>query len=74
VENEFFSVHKWKIDGVSSLTMDKPFMLCSVIKGNGTLRGEEGKYSFNKGSHFILPAKTRNFEISGNCEVIVSHL
>jgi mannose-6-phosphate isomerase len=74
VENEFFAVHKWKIDGVASLTMDKPFMLCSVIKGNGTLRGEEGKYSFNKGSHFILPAKTRNFEISGNCEVIVSHL
>ncbi len=49
-------------------------MLCSVINGNGSLRGEEGEYSFNKGSHFILPAKTRNFEISGNCELIVSHL
>ncbi|MEH6868831.1 mannose-6-phosphate isomerase, class I [Priestia megaterium] len=74
VENDFFSVHKWKIDGIASLTMDKSFMLCSVINGNGFLRGEEGEYSFNKGSHFILPAKTRNFDISGNCELIVSHL
>lgn len=39
VENEFFSVHKWEIDGIASLTMDKPFMLCSVIGGNGTLKG-----------------------------------
>ncbi|UOO43919.1 mannose-6-phosphate isomerase, class I (plasmid) [Priestia megaterium] len=74
VENDFFSVHKWKIDGIASLTMDKSFMLCSVVNGNGSLRGEEGESSFNKGSHFILPAKTRNFEISGNCELIVSHL
>ncbi|GAB1810761.1 mannose-6-phosphate isomerase, class I [Priestia megaterium] len=74
VQSEFFSVHKWEIDGIASLTMDKPFMLCSVINGKGTLRGEEGDYSFDKGSHFILPAKTRNFELSGNCELIVSHL
>jgi mannose-6-phosphate isomerase len=74
IENQFFSVHKWKIDGTASLTMDKPFMLCSVINGNGTLRSVEGDYFFNKGSHFILPAKTRNFEISGTCELIVSHV
>lgn len=49
-------------------------MLCSVINGNGTLRSVEGDYFFNKGSHFILPAKTRNFEISGTCELIVSHV
>ncbi len=73
VETEFFSVYKWDISGLSSFDQNQPFMLFSVIDGEGTLRMNEGTYPLEKGAHFILPSGTGNFELEGNLSLIVSH-
>ena len=73
VETEFFSVYKWDISGLSSFDQNQPFMLFSVIDGEGTLRMNEGTYPLEKGAHFILPSGAGNFELEGNLSLIVSH-
>ncbi|WP_057914655.1 mannose-6-phosphate isomerase, class I [Peribacillus muralis] len=74
VQANFFTVYKWNVKGKATFTMDKPFMLCSVIDGLGTLIQDGEKYSLKKGRHFLLPAQTGSFEIEGACELIVSHI
>ncbi len=73
VETEFFSVYKWDISGLSSFNQDQPFMLFSVINGEGTLKTTEGTYPLEKGAHFILPSGIGDFEFEGNLSLIVSH-
>jgi mannose-6-phosphate isomerase len=55
------------------LEQDKPFMLVSVVDGEGTIITEEGEWSIRKGDHFILPYQLRAFQINGNVQMIVSH-
>lgn len=73
VESEFFSVYKWDVHGKASFAMDNQYLLFSVIKGEGTLVHHGETYSLKKGSHFILPVGFGEFEVDGNCELIVSH-
>lgn len=73
VQSEFFSVYKWDINGRASFTQEKPFLIGSVLEGEGEIISEEGTYRFNKGDHFILPADFGSFEIKGNAQFIVSH-
>ncbi|USK31563.1 mannose-6-phosphate isomerase, class I (plasmid) [Bacillus sp. CMF21] len=73
VESEFFSVYKWEIEGKVTLSFNDQYMLLSVIKGDGTLVHNAEKYSLNKGTHFIIPVGLGEFELDGDCELIVSH-
>lgn len=73
VETEYFSVYKWDVNGTAQLTQAEPFMLASVIAGEGTLKTAEGIYPIKKGTHFILPSGTEQVEISGEASLIVSH-
>ncbi|MFB9757537.1 mannose-6-phosphate isomerase, class I [Ectobacillus funiculus] len=74
VENEFFTVAKWEVNGRGVFTQNQKFMLFSVIQGEGIFEKEGAHYSIQKGSHFILPYKFGEFSLEGNMEVIVSHL
>lgn len=74
VEAEYFSVYNWEIDQKVELSQDYPFLLCSVINGEGSLEHNGHTYPLPKGAHFILPAETGNFTIEGSCELIVSHI
>jgi mannose-6-phosphate isomerase len=74
VEEQYFTVCKWEVNGQASFTQDPPFLLCSVIEGNGELFQDGKSYPISKGTHFILPAETGTFSISGKCELIVSHI
>ncbi|MDQ0818612.1 mannose-6-phosphate isomerase [Bacillus pumilus] len=74
VEAEYFSVYKWEIDQTVELSQDYPFLLCSVIDGEGALTHDGHTYPLSKGAHFILPAETGSFSIEGTCELIVSHI
>lgn len=74
VEEQFFTVCKWEVNGHASFTQDQPFLLCSVIEGEGDLIHEGQSYPLQKGTHFILPAETGMFSINGICELIVSHI
>lgn len=73
VESEFFSVYKWDIEGKVTFSFNDQYILLSVIKGDGTLVHNCEKYSLKKGTHFIIPVGLGEFELDGDCELIVSH-
>ncbi|MDQ0218112.1 mannose-6-phosphate isomerase, class I [Peribacillus cavernae] len=73
VEAEYFSVYKWNISGKSAFKQDKPFMLFSIINGEGLLKVGVETYQTGKGDHFILPADIGEFTLEGTMEIIVSH-
>ncbi|WP_412991178.1 mannose-6-phosphate isomerase, class I [Neobacillus sp. 3P2-tot-E-2] len=73
VESEFFSVYKWVINGKATFSSGNRYLLVSVINGDGTLIHAGERYSLKKGTHFILPVGTGEFELVGNVEFIVSH-
>lgn len=72
VESEFFSVYKWQVYGQSTFSSEKDYLLLSVINGEGTLLHQGTKYKLKKGTHFILPVGFGDFDIAGECELIVS--
>jgi mannose-6-phosphate isomerase len=74
VQNSFFTVAKWNIEGTASFTQNQPFLLFSVIEGEGILQKDSQQYSLNKGMHFILPYDFGEFTIQGIVECIVSHV
>lgn len=73
VESDFFSVYKWDINGKSAFSFNDHYLLFSVIKGEGTLVHQGETYPLNKGTHFIIPVGFGEFQLDGNCQLIVSH-
>jgi mannose-6-phosphate isomerase len=73
VKSEFFSVYKWEIHGKSIFSINDRYLLLSVIKGDGTLICSGEWYELKKGTHLIIPVGFGEFEIDGDCELIVSH-
>ncbi|WP_420489530.1 mannose-6-phosphate isomerase, class I [Neobacillus niacini] len=73
VESDFFSVYKWTINGKATFSSADRYLLVSVILGDGALVHAGERYPLKKGTHFILPVGTGEFELEGNAEFIVSH-
>jgi mannose-6-phosphate isomerase len=73
VQSEFFSVYKWDVKGSTTFNFSGQYLLLSVIKGEGSLMHKDESYSFRKGNHVILPVGLGEFEVRGECELIVSH-
>ncbi|MBT2658555.1 mannose-6-phosphate isomerase, class I [Bacillus sp. ISL-18] len=73
VESEFFSVYKWEVQGSALFSFDDHYLLLSVINGEGALLHNGEEYSLKKGTHLIVPVGFGEFEISGHCEIILSH-
>jgi mannose-6-phosphate isomerase len=73
VTEKYFTVYHWDVRGHITRAMDKPFMLASVIRGDGELSVEGKTYPIRKGDHFIIPSGVWEVEIHGTCELIVSH-
>lgn len=70
VKSEFFSVYKYDVAGTAKFAQDKPFLLLSVLSGAGQIN----EHPLKKGDHFILPAGFGDFELSGELELMVSHV
>jgi mannose-6-phosphate isomerase len=73
VQSEFFSVYKWDVNGMASFPDHEKYRLASVINGSAALVHKGQTYSIKKGDHFILPANFGEFQLEGNCELIISH-
>jgi mannose-6-phosphate isomerase len=73
IESEFFSVHKWEVRGKSIFSFNNQYLLLSVIKGEGSLVHDGEKYRLKKGTHLIIPVGMGEFEIDGECELVVSY-
>ncbi|OXS79127.1 mannose-6-phosphate isomerase, class I [Domibacillus enclensis] len=72
VDSSFFSVEKWEVSGTADFQQNKPFMLFSVIDGEGVLK-KEGKHSpIKRGAHFILPNGFDEFSLEGQLTLIAS--
>nr|WP_311439593.1 mannose-6-phosphate isomerase, class I [Mesobacillus foraminis] len=72
VQSGFFSVFKWDVNGLASVPENETYRLASVINGSASLVHKEQAYSIKKGDHFILPASFGEFQLEGNCELIIS--
>lgn len=73
VSSPFFTVYKWLIKDKITMEQTVPYLLVSVIGGQGTIQVGDTSYSLKKGNHFILPANVTEWTFTGELELIVSH-
>lgn len=73
VEEQYFTVYHWKLDGKATRTLNKDFLQVSVVEGTAEVKIGEQSFHIEKGSHFILPHNIGEYEMEGNAEFIVSH-
>ncbi|ESV55686.1 mannose-6-phosphate isomerase, class I [Streptococcus pluranimalium] len=74
VSNAFFAVYHWKVTRSVTMQQTAPYLLVSVIDGQGHLTVDNGVFCIRKGDHFILPNTVRNWRFDGPVEMIVSHV
>ena len=67
-ECEYFRVWKLCVNKSVSFEQEYPFLIMSVLKGEGLLNG----HKIIKGDHFILPAGYGKIELLGDMEIIAS--
>lgn len=73
VSNPFFTVYKWVTEGLVDMKQTAPYLLISVLDGQGTLAVGSEAYDIKKGMHFILPNDVKAWTFDGRLEMIVSH-
>lgn len=73
VEEQYFTVYHWELNGQADCEMDKDFLQVSVVDGMGAITTDGKSFDLKKGTHFILPHGVRQFKLDGNAEFIVSH-
>lgn len=73
VEEQYFTVHHWQLNGRAVCDMDKNFLQVSVIEGQAVLTINEKSFTIEKGNHFILPNGIQQYSLAGQAEFIVSH-
>ena len=64
----YYKVFKLDVDGTTSFEQNYPFLIVSVLEGDGLLNGQVVK----KGDHFILPAGFGKVDIQGKLEIVAS--
>ena len=72
VENKFFTVWKYDIDGDYSDALSSTYHLVTVLDGKGTLTVDGIEYSIQKADSFILPSGIPTLQINGSVQLIVS--
>jgi mannose-6-phosphate isomerase len=73
VEEQYFTVYHWQLNGLADCEMDKDFLQVSVVDGMATITIDGKSFDLTKGAHFILPHGVRPFKLDGKAEFIVSH-
>lgn len=68
IECEYYKVFHAKIDGRVQFEQEDPFLMVSIVEGEGRIDGSLIK----KGDHFILPSGYGTFRLEGNFELIAS--
>ncbi len=65
---DYYTVDKYDIQSSLSLNQDRPFLIVSVISGEGTL----DKTAVKKGDHMILPCGYGTALLEGEMSIVVS--
>jgi mannose-6-phosphate isomerase len=74
VEEQYFTVYHWNLNGKASNGMKKDFLQVSVLDGQATLTIGDNSFEIEKGTHFILPNGIGEYSLDGHAEFIVSHV
>ncbi|GAB4074190.1 mannose-6-phosphate isomerase, class I [Barrientosiimonas marina] len=72
VENNYFAVSHWTLNGTVEKTLSTDFLQVSVISGEAVLKVDGDEYSLYKGTNFILPHDITEYELSGEADFVVS--
>jgi mannose-6-phosphate isomerase len=73
VEEQYFTVSHWQVDGQANCKMTADYLQVSVIEGKAVLTIAGQSFDVKKGSQFILPHGVREYQLEGKAEFIVSH-
>lgn len=73
IEEQYFTVYHWNLNGKVTRTMTEDFLQVSVINGEATLNINHQFFQVTKGMNFILPHGIGTYHLEGNAEFIVSH-
>ena len=68
IECKYYQVFHMKVEGQAEFDQEYPFLIVSVVEGNGLLNHT----SVKKGDHFILPYGYGKVEMEGNLEFVAS--
>ena len=68
IECKYYQVFHMKVEGQAEFEQEYPFLIVSVVEGNGLLNHT----SVKKGDHFILPYGCGKVEMEGNLEFVAS--
>ena len=71
-DNEYFSVKKINVKDKDSFDRKDPYLLESVINGEGEIIVDDEKYSIKKGDFFILTNYVKNYTFQGDLEIVES--
>lgn len=74
VANPFFTVYHWKVNRSVAMQRTAPYLLVSVVEGEGHITVDNGIFCIRKGDHFILPNAVTSWQFDGRLEMIVSHV
>lgn len=73
VTADYFTVYHWTLNGEVKQTLDSDFLQVSVIGGQGAILTNGDTFPIEVGDHFIIPATVKEYKLSGDIELIVSH-
>ena len=76
---DYFTVDKLYLDGdiietASGYIGNESFASILFLDGKGTIRCQSDQLSFQKGDSFFLPAGSGKYEITGNCEALITSI
>ncbi|WP_174522644.1 mannose-6-phosphate isomerase, class I [Alkalihalobacillus trypoxylicola] len=74
VEEYYFKVYHWQLNGEAALQLENDFLQVSVLEGEAVLTINGTDYHIKKGKHFILPNGIKEYSLKGKAEFIVSHV
>lgn len=74
VSNDFFTVYHWLVNGRADMKQTAPYLLVSILDGDGEISCDSASYSLKKGDHFILPNPITEWTFSGQLDIIASHI
>ncbi|WP_099159674.1 mannose-6-phosphate isomerase, class I [Virgibacillus ndiopensis] len=72
VEEKYFTVSHWQLNGKVTQHLSKDFLQVSVIEGSAKITVDGNSFTIEKGSHFILPTGIKEYELAGEAAFIVS--
>ena len=67
-QSNYYKVWKLLVDGECTFEQECPFLMLSVLEGDGIIESMPIK----KGDHFIIPYKYGKVSMLGNMEIIIS--